>query len=73
MSSDTRWVIGIMIALFILNGMFMNARINDVQTGLTARINDLQMDIQTLQADVRGIRTLLVDHVTDYDIHQPPD
>ena len=80
MSGDAKWTIGIilpsMLGMFLIFGNLVNARFDDVNARFDAvniQIGALRSEIQNLRDDMREIRTLLINHVTDYEIHQPPE
>lgn len=78
MSTDTKAIIGIIVAVGIsLGGLFsvqfagINTRIDDLHTSLTARIDDLRTDltaeIATVKADLSGEIAVLRDDVRRMD------
>ncbi len=53
MSSDTKAIIGTVVAiggLVLGQGFYLNARIDDVNVSVNARIDDMQGDIRELRA-----------------------
>ena len=80
MSGDTKAIIGTVVAiggLVLGQGFYLNARIDDVNVSvnariddmnariddLQARIDDMSARIDDLQADVRELRALVIDTI----------
>ncbi|MCY4661977.1 MAG: hypothetical protein OXF93_19540 [Acidobacteria bacterium] len=73
MSGDTKAIIGTVVAiggLVLGQGFYLNARIDDVNVSVNARIDDtnariddLNARIDDLQADVRELRALVIDTI----------
>ena len=66
MSSDTKAIIGTVVAiggLVLGQGFYLNARIDDVNVSVNARIDDMNARIDDVQGDIRELRALVIDAI----------
>ena len=52
MSTDTKWIIGIIVPAILVAAGLLSAQISAVNAGLNARIDDVNGRLERLEADV---------------------